>query len=103
MEIWQVPSEDARRLLALPPRIRTVDVNPTQLGEEEMFRISYFLGIYKALHILFGNDLADSWVKLPNTNVMFGGQTPLAYMIAGGVGAMRNVRKLLDARCAGNI
>jgi hypothetical protein len=102
MEFWQVPSEDSCRLLALPPGISTVDVNPTQLGEEEMFRISYFLGIYKALRILFGNGLADNWVKLPNTNVMFGGQTPLAYMITGGLGALRNVRKLLDARYAGN-
>ena len=58
-------------------------------------------GIYKALHILYGDKLADEWVKLPNKNPMFGGRTPLAYMLGGGLLAMQTVRKLLDARRGG--
>jgi hypothetical protein len=102
MEIWQVSTDEARQLLALPPEFNIHGPNSPQLGEEQMFRISYLLGIYKALHIVHGDELADVWVKLANKNVMFGGQAPLTYMISGGVGAMRNVRRLLDARCAGN-
>lgn len=89
-------------MLALETAIRIDEQNAPNLSEEPPFRISYLIGIYKALHILHGDGLADEWIKLPNANVMFSGQAPLTYMVLGGVGAMRNVRKLLDARSAGN-
>ena len=37
----------------------------------------------------------------PNSNPIFGGQTPLAYLMRGGLPAMQTVRRLLDARGAG--
>jgi hypothetical protein len=40
-------------------------------------------------------------VHLANTNAVFAGQTPLAYMIRGGLPAMHTVRRLVDARRAG--
>jgi hypothetical protein len=40
-------------------------------------------------------------VQLGNRNPIFGGQTPLTYMIRGGLPAMQTVRRLLDARRAG--
>ena len=45
--------------------------------------------------------LRDDWVRLPNSNRIFGGMTPLAYMIKGGPPAMQTVRRLLDARRGG--
>ena len=39
-------------------------------------------------------------MRLPNSNRIFGGDTPLAYMVSGGVPAMQTVRRLLDARRA---
>jgi hypothetical protein len=45
--------------------------------------------------------LADAWITLPNSNRIFGGQTPLAYMMKGGLPAMQTVRRLLDARRGG--
>lgn len=71
------------------------------LEVDRITRISYLLGIYKALHILYGPELADSWIKLPNNNIIFAGKTPLAYMQEGGLLAMQTVRKLLDARRGG--
>ena len=64
-------------------------------------RLSYLIGIYKALHILHGRSLADQWVQLANRHPIFGGGTPLAYMIRGGLPAMQTVRRPLDARRAG--
>lgn len=101
MRIWQAPEEAARRLLGLTPET-DLDVDPTRLGEEQMLRISYLLGIYKALHIYFGEELADQWVRLPNTGALFGGRPPLACMTEGGLEALRNVRRLVDAWAAGN-
>jgi Protein of unknown function (DUF2384) len=39
--------------------------------------------------------------SLPNTNPIFGGETPLTYMTKGGVPAMLRVRQLVDARRGG--
>jgi len=75
---------------------------PERLLEvDRITRISYLLGIYKALHILYGDKLADQWVSMPNRNVIFGGKTPLHYMQEGGLLAIQTVRQLLDARRGG--
>jgi hypothetical protein len=102
MDIWQVPSDESRQMLTPAPGTNLDDLDPAGLSEEQMLRISSLIGVYKALHILFSDALADQWVKLPSKNAMFGGQAPLAYMIGGGIDAVQEVRRLLDARCAGN-
>jgi hypothetical protein len=101
---WGVRDDDARELLGGLSSSSYYDwkKNPDRLLEvDRITRISYLLGIYKALHILYGDKLADEWVHLPNTNPVFAGRTPLAYMLAGGLIAMQTVRKLLDARRGG--
>ena len=96
--------DDARELLGGLSSSSYYDwkKNPDRVLEvDRITRISYLLGVYKALHILYGDKLADEWIHLPNTNPVFAGRTPLAYMLAGGLIAMQTVRKLLDARRGG--
>jgi hypothetical protein len=64
-------------------------------------RISLLLGIFDALNMIFGQPLADQWVRLPNTNRIFAGQAPLHYMNRGGIPAIQTVRRLLEARSLG--
>ena len=71
------------------------------LDAERLQRISYIVGIYKALRILYGKDLGNRFMHLPNSNRMFNGSTPLEYMKKGGLLAMQDVRRLLDARRGG--
>lgn len=71
------------------------------LDQDMLTRISLLLGIFKALNILYSVKLADAWVTLPNTNPMFRGITPLAYMIQRGQPGMMHVRQLLDSRRGG--
>jgi hypothetical protein len=71
------------------------------LDQDELQRVSFLVGIFKALNILFGEELADVWAHLPNQNRIFGGAPPLAYMIRGGLPAFQTVRRLLDARRGG--
>jgi hypothetical protein len=102
---WGVRDEDARQLLggvANGPYYE-LKKNPASrvLEADKLLRISYLIGIFKALNILHGPALADEWVRLPNTNRIFGGTTPLAYMMRGGVPALQTVRRLLDARRGG--
>jgi len=105
MHQWSVRDEDARALLGgisngpyyemkKQPTGRTLDA-------DRLLRVSYLIGIYKALNILHGRAIANAWVQLPNTNRIFAGATPLAYMLKGGVTAMQTVRRLLDSRRGG--
>jgi hypothetical protein len=103
-QAWQLRDEDARELLGglSPSSFYDWKKNPDRVLEvDRITRISYLLGIYKALHILYGDKLADEWVHLPNSNIIFGGRTPLSRMLAGGLLAMQTVRQLLDARRGG--
>jgi len=71
------------------------------LDEDQLTRVSLLIGIYKALNILYSPKLADAWISLPNTNPMFGGDSPLSYMKKGSIPAFLRVRQLLDARRGG--
>ena len=71
------------------------------LDEDKLMRISLLIGIFKALNLCYGQDLADSWVTLLNQNPIFAGEAPVDYMIQHGQPGMAKVRRLLDGRCAG--
>ena len=101
---WKLRDEDARALLGGVTNGPFYELkrHPARvLDTDRLTRISYLIGIYKALRILHADSLANEWVRLPNANPIFAGQTPLAYMIRGGLPAMQTVRRLLDARRAG--
>jgi hypothetical protein len=101
---WQIRDEDARALLggvSNGPYYEWKRDPDRTLDIDRLTRISYLIGIFKALNILHGQSLANEWVRLPNANPIFAGNTPLAYMIRGGLPAMQVVRRLLDARRAG--
>lgn len=101
---WGMRDEDSRALLggiSNGPYYNWKKQPDRVLDPDVLTRISYLIGIFKALHILYGEKLADEWIQLPNRNRIFGGSTPLDYMKRGGVPAMQMVRRLLDARRGG--
>jgi len=71
------------------------------LDQDKLTRISLLLGIFKSLNLLYSRKLADAWINLPNSNPIFEGESPLSYMVQGGVPALMRVRQLLDARRGG--
>ncbi len=100
---WKIRDEDARTLLGGISHgtfYKLKQGTSGVLGQDQLIRISLLVGIFKALNILYSTELADEWVQLPNTNPMFAGQTPLAYLLKGQPAMMR-VRQLLDARRGG--
>lgn len=104
MARWQVRDDDARALLgglSNGPYYALKKQPDRTLDADTLLRISYLVGIFKALHVLHGEALADEWIRLPNANPLFGGATPLACMARGGVPALQAVRRLLDARRGG--
>ena len=103
-ELWELRDDDARQLLGGISNGAFYELKRKARGtldQDRLTRISILTGVFKALNILYSKKLADRWVQLPNDNPMFGGDSPLGYMIKGGQPAMLRVRQLLDARRGG--
>ncbi len=102
---WDLSVSDQRGLLGWPASSTYHKYKSGRVGTlscDALVRISLIVGIYKALHILYPEpELAGQWVKLRNSNPIFGGGTPLALMIDGGIDGLHQVRRLLDGRRGG--
>jgi len=100
-DAWGLNSEDERILLGTPPRSTFFKWKSNRIGNlaaDTLERISYIMGIYKALHILLpSSEAADAWVRKPNTASMFAGRSALDRMRAGKVMDLADVRRYLDA------
>jgi hypothetical protein len=104
MHHWDVRDEHARVLLGGVSNgtfYQWKQGSEKLLDQDRLLRISYLIGIFKSLNILYSTVLADRWMQLPNTNAIFAGRTPLEYILSGGTPAMHTVRQLLDARRGG--
>ncbi|RJP25951.1 MAG: DUF2384 domain-containing protein [Candidatus Omnitrophota bacterium] len=77
--------------------------NPNvKLTPEKLERLSYILGIYKNLQVLFPHShQADAWLKKPNLAPIFGGKSALDRMLSGNVADLYVVRQYLDAQRGG--
>lgn len=100
--LWGLNTDQERVLLGNPGRstyFRWKRDQQGPLSQDVLERISYLLGIYKALHILFADDRqADGWVNRPNAAPLFGGGTALQRMLGGQVADLYVVRQYLDAQ-----
>ena len=68
------------------------------LSRDQLERISLVLGIYKAMALLFADgDGGKRWLKTENTEPVFGGRSPLARMLLGGIEDLYATRRYLDA------
>jgi hypothetical protein len=104
IEKWQLNNDNAMGLLGGVSHGRYYTLKKTRKGvltQDELTRISFLIGIFKALNILFARKLSDQWMLLANSNPMFNGTSPLASLIEGGLPAMLQVRRLLDNRRGG--
>ncbi len=98
---WGLAAEEERTLLGAPPRstfFKWKSEKAARLNPDTLERISYVMGIYKALRILLPTEeAANAWVKRPNSARGFGGKTALDRMLAGRVIDLADVRRYLDA------
>ncbi len=101
-ERWQLRIAEQRRLLGDPPEstfYKWKREREASLGRDVIERISYVLGIYKSLQILFPDpERADAWLRRPNDAALFGGRPALERMLSGNVADLYVVREYLDAQ-----
>ncbi len=104
-ELWNLNVEEQLTLLGLRSRstyFKWKKNTNIQLPKDTLERISYLLGIYKALQILIPDEqAADTWVRQANAAPILGGQSALSRMLSGHVSDLYVVRKYLDAQRGG--
>lgn len=87
---------EARILMGDMPR-STYTSHKAKLNRDQKERVSYLLGIYKSLRILFEDgEQARTWINRQNALPPFNGMTPKEYMLEGGIVRLSEVRKFLD-------
>jgi uncharacterized protein (DUF2384 family) len=104
VENWELRNEDARALLGGVSHGRFYELKSEHKGvltQDELTRISFLIGIFKSLNILFSRQLASRWISRPNSNPMFNNSPPLQLLIQSGMPGLMGVRRLLDGRRGG--
>ncbi len=98
-EEWGLDSEQQRSLLGRPARstfFKWKKQLAGNLSRDTLDRLSYLLGIYKALHVQFPPHSVPEWLRNPNQAALFNGRSPLAFMLEGSLVALADVRRYLD-------
>ncbi|MHB1093641.1 MbcA/ParS/Xre antitoxin family protein [Thiobacillus sp.] len=103
---WELDTDEQLVLLGTPGRSTffkwKAAPETAELKRDTLERLSYLLGIYKALQILLpAAAAADAWVKKPNSAPLFGGKSALDRMLGGNVADLVAVRQYLDAKRGG--
>ena len=98
VESWGMDDAEARVLLGQPSRTTFYAWKKGEggkLSHDTLERVSYVLGIYKALELMFPNPTqSDGWMR--RTNSAFGGRSALEHALGGRVVDLAKVRQYLD-------
>lgn len=97
---WRLTGDEAAMLLGVSAstwdRMRAGSWGGA-LSQDQLTRVSAMVGIYKGLHLLFVDDMADRWIRLPNSGPLFANLSPIEAMITGGIPMMIDIRRYIDA------
>ena len=97
---WKLTGAEAAALVGTSEttwdRIKSVAWRQT-LSQDQMMRVSAMIGLFKGLHLLFSDDMADRWVRLRNSGPLFVNLTPIEAMMERGIPGMIEIRQHIDA------
>lgn len=98
---WGLSGKQQRMLLGDMPEstfYKYQKLPEVKLSKDILERISYIMGIHKALRIIFHDkNRACEWIKKPNNAIPFGGKSAIELMTEGGLVDLFHVRRYLDA------
>ena len=99
-DTWQLAPKERMAVLGLAPSTYYAYLkrpDRARLSPDTLERISYVLGIFKALRILLPRSEARlAWLRAANSGPGFGGASPLMVMTGGKVANLYRVRRYLD-------
>lgn len=95
---WGLRPQEEKTLLGDPPSSTFYKWRHGEgpaLSRDTLERVSYVMGIYKALRVLFPTeDQANAWPKKNSRD--FAGQSALTVMLGGSITDLAEVRRYLD-------
>ena len=101
-DTWKLSSSEqgvrlgvSSRQTILNRRKKAETSDGVRVSRDTLDRLSLFVGIRKAIEVLYPKDRWDSCMKAPNRR--FGGQSPLDRMLEGSMKGLYDVREYLDA------
>ncbi len=101
-ELWHLSVAEQLALLGITSRstyFKWRREPQPRLPRDTLERLSYLMGIYKALQLLLPDThAADEWIRRPNDAPLFGGKSALERMLSGNVADLYLVRQYLDAQ-----
>jgi len=96
---WRLRGEESAALLGVSgstwDRIASGKWDQS-LSQDQLTRVSAIVGVFKGLHLLFADEMADRWSRLRNRGPLFENRTPIDAMIEGGIPMMLDVRRHVD-------
>ena len=99
-EAWKLSNAESASLFDVAPatwsRMKAGKYSG-KLDQDKVTRASLLVGIFKGLRLLFNGPLTYGWPKMENSGLQFAKQSPVAFMMAGGIPAMMRVRQHIDA------
>ncbi|MFI4937768.1 MAG: antitoxin Xre-like helix-turn-helix domain-containing protein [Candidatus Berkiellales bacterium] len=100
VERFHISESEGKILMGDMPRstyFKGLKEHTGKLSRDQTERISYLLGIYKGLRILFtDSQQATTWIDRPNQLPPFNGMTPRQYLLEGSLVRLADVRRFLD-------
>ena len=102
-QAWALTEGELAELLGVQPEVvQAWRQDSCETTPAALERISVMLGIFRAINTLIPEpSAADGWIRRPNAAPHFGGRTALATMLQGGLPAIVEVRRYLDAQIWG--
>jgi antitoxin Xre/MbcA/ParS-like protein len=108
VEKWQLPSAEAMALLGVDSRSTYYELlkrareskEVKGLSRDQLERLSYLLGIFAAMRVLFphSEESRNGWVSRANSAALFGGRSPLEIMRSSMIGLYQTFAHLVAAR-----
>jgi antitoxin Xre/MbcA/ParS-like protein len=107
-ELWKISAADAMALLGVDSRSTYYDLlkraretrEVKGLSRDQLDRLSYLLGIYEAIRVLFphSEESRNEWVSRANTAPLFAGRSPIEMMRSSMIGLYQTFAHLSAAR-----
>jgi len=105
---WRLSAADAMALVGVDARSTYYELlkrarekrEVRGLSRDQLDRLSYLLGIYRSIGVLFphSRETRDAWVSRANSSSLFAGRAPIDVMRSGIVGLYQTFTHLAAAR-----
>jgi hypothetical protein len=102
---WECTQEEMMQMLGGVSRSTVAKYQtlpPVKLSRDTLERISYILGIYKSLRVMYPTaERANRRVRLETSEAPFAGMSALDFMAHGSLKHLAETRRYFDAKRAG--